>query len=386
MAKRSKPRAFDIVVVGGGLIGAALALALHNTKRFTLALIEPSKPAPFNARRFDLRVTALNHFSVNLLKQLAVWDGIQTMRAAPFRKVLVWEEGVSPLVFDAGEIGQMQLGYMVENNVILNALRQKIQASPDLNLIAHEATSIALGKQQAEIRLANDEWLTARLVIGADGYNSSVRQSMDVSSIHLHHAQKALVLHVKTPYAQRDTTWQRFTPQGAQAFLPLPDANASLVWYNPPDYTNYLVAQNKQTLQRHLLQAYPERLEDVRIENWAAFPITSHHVHQYVKDTAVVIGDAAHSVHPLAGQGANLGLQDVAALTKALVADFGPAELAAYASQRRNHNLLFIATLEAIYHGFGNVSPVLSFARKAALWGGRIPPIKQFLMREALGI
>ena len=385
MAKRSKQREFDIILVGGGLIGAALALALRNKNCFTLALIEPKYPAKFNAKQFDLRVTALNNFSVNLLKQLAVWDAIQTMRAAPFRKVLVWEEGVSPLAFDAGEIGQMQLGHMVENNVILNALMQRIQNSADITLIPREAKSIAIGKQRAEIQLADGEQLSSRLVIGADGYNSLVRRSMDVSSIHLHHAQKALVLHVKTPYSQRDTTWQRFTPMGAQAFLPLTDANASLVWYNTPDYTNYLAAQDKKTLHRHLLQAYPARLGDVRIENWGAFPITSHHINQYVKDRAVVVGDAAHSVHPLAGQGANLGLQDVVALAEALEADFGPTELAAYAHKRQKQNLLFIATLEAIYHGFGNASPALGFARKAALWGGRLPPIKKFLMRQALG-
>ena len=391
MKNKKESPDFDVVIVGGGLVGASLALALDTAGRYRIGIIEPNPPPKFDPSKTDLRVTALNNFSVNLLKKLAVWDRVLGMRAAPFCKVVAWEESVTPLKFDAKEIGMAQLGYMVENTVLLSALTGRINQSSKITLIRQAANdvraNVRANEEPARITLADGKVLTARLVVGADGYRSLVRGKMQVGSIELRHPQKALVLHIKTPYPQRDTTWQRFTPTGAQAFLPMAGNNASLVWYNTPDYADYLATLEPEKLCEHLVRAFPAKLGKVSVQNRISIPIVSHHAQRYFRDRAVLIGDAAHSVHPLAGLGANLGLQDVSVLAKKLTEGerFGPAELASYEQERKHANLLFVAGLEAIYHTFDTASPLLGALRRTALLGGRLPLIKKFLMQSALG-
>lgn len=367
---------FDLVIVGGGMIGTALAAALAN--RFHIALIETVWPKPPAQKRLDMRVSAINHSSIRLLKRLGVWDAI--WRMCPFRHVEVWEEGGPPLRFSARDIACAQLGFIVENNLIQIALLEKIKG--DITLLTAKVVSIDSASSPARVTLADGKTISSRLVIGADGRNSIVRQEAGIGIMRLEHPQQALIIYGQTENPQQDITWQRFTPTGAQAFLPLPGSAASLVWYNSPEYIKQLVAFKDKQFAAHLHHAYPDRLGKIVVEEKAIFPIGCHHTEEYVRGNALLIGDAAHSFHPLAGQGANFGFKDVEVLAE-LLNDISPAALLEYQSRRLPQNLAFMLALETMHYGFSN--PALQLLRHGALWAARFPLIKKILIAQAAG-
>ena len=369
---------YDLAVVGGGMVGAALAAALAT--RFNIALIEAVLPQPPTKSHLDMRVSALNLSSVRLLKRLGVWDSL--WRTCPFRHVEVWEQGVSPLRFSAHDIAAEHLGFIVENSLIQIALLEKIKST--VTLFNQKVLSVDASSSPPCLHLADGQKIEAQLIIGADGQNSIVRKEAGIGSIHREHSQQALVIQVRTDSPQQDTTWQRFTPTGAQALLPLPSSAASLVWYNSPAYTQQLSSFTDKQFLAHLRQAYPERLGNIAVENRISFPICCHHAEKYVHENILLIGDAAHSFHPLAGQGVNFGLKDVEVLTKQLH-NLSPDELRAYQKKRLLHNLMFMLALEMMDHGFSHLSLPYQLLRKTALRIGRFPPLKKALIAEAEG-
>lgn len=392
---KTKPemKKYDLAIVGGGMIGMAAAVCLAD--RYKIAIIDKfqfsqgkSGDPDKSDDEFDMRVTALNNSSLAFLQSL----GIELARYCPFRKVEVWEEGVSPLIFDSSSIGEAHLGWIVENAKINNPLLDKIYADKQITTYSNQVKGFDADSNVITLDDATE--LSAELVLAADGRESFIRKSLPIGSNSAKHPQMAVVVHVSTDYPQKDVTWQRFTPEGAQAFLPLAGNNASLVWYCPPDYAAFLTSlksddtKDKETFNRHLRQSYPAQLGEVTAERWVSFPLQSHHVSSYFHNNILLIGDAAHSIHPLAGQGANLGFKDIQVLS-ALLLDkeslTSRSNYEAYQAKRMPLNAAALAFTEGVFRGFGNVIPEMQLLRQAALKVAGLPLLNGLLMREATG-
>lgn len=310
----------EIAIVGGGMVGGALALGLAQ-HGFTVTVIEHAAPAPFVAHsQPDVRISAISAASVSLLKGLGVWDAVQGMRSHPYRRLETWEWENAHVVFDASELKLPLLGYMVENNVLQQALWQALEAHPKVTLRV-PASLIALHRhnERHELELAGGERITAKLVIGADGANSQVRQMAGIGIHAWQYAQSCMLITVQCENDPGDSTWQQFTPEGPRAFLPLFDNWASLVWYDSPARIRQLQGLSMSQLQTEIAKHFPARLGQVMPVAAGAFPLTRRHALQYVQPGLALVGDAAHTIHPLAGQGVNLGYRDVDALIDVLV-------------------------------------------------------------------
>lgn len=396
----------DLVVVGGGMVGAAIALAMADTG-LKIALIEHQIPDAFDADQpLDLRVSALSPASIALLEELNVWSTIRSWRACPYRRMRVWElnEDAAGLQgqlahrlateFDAQDMGLSELGYIVENRLIQRALIERLQQS-SVELIDQQVRSIDYSPGASLVELGNDRVLVARLLVAADGGNSLVRTAAALGVHQWDYAQKAMVINVTTEAGQQDITWQQFTPAGPHALLPLPGNHASLVWYDSPARIDKLLQLSDAQLQQALADEFPQRLGTlISIDGRGAFPLRRLHALNYYKPGVVLAGDAAHQINPLAGQGVNLGFQDVRALTTALRqgAEQGlriddPAPLAGYEKQRRSANLLMIQAMDAFYRGFSNDLAPLKVARNLILGlGGNLPILRKQIIKLASGL
>lgn len=397
---------YDLIVVGGGMIGAAIALAMADSG-LQIALIEPQLPHPFDADQpLDLRVSALSPASVELLEQLDVWSTILSWRAAPYRRMRVWEldedtEGLQGQLaqrlateFNADDMGLSQLGYIVENRLIQRALIERLQQTP-VDLISEQVASIDYSPGASLVELSSGRSLVARLLVAADGGNSLVRSAAALAVHQWDYAQRAMVINVTTVEGQQDITWQQFTPSGPHALLPLPGNHASLVWYDSPAKVEQLLKLSDEQLIEALGKEFPQRLGQLRsIDGRAAFPLRRLHALNYFKPGVVLAGDAAHQINPLAGQGVNLGFQDVKALTEALNQSLeqglridDPSPLAIYEKQRRNANLLMVQAMDAFYRGFSNEFAPLKLARNLALGlSGNLSPLRKQIIKLASGL
>ena len=312
--------ATDVAIVGGGMVGGALALGLAQ-QGFTVTVLEKTAPPAFDpASAPDVRISAISAASVSLLKGLGVWDAVQAMRCHPYRRLETWEWETAHVVFDAAELKLPLLGYMVENTVLQQALWQALEAHPKVTLRV-PGSLIALHRHDdlQELELKGGEVIRAKLVIGADGANSQVRQMAGIGVHAWQYAQSCMLISVQCENDPGDSTWQQFTPDGPRAFLPLFDNWASLVWYDSPARIRQLQNMNMAQLQAEIAKHFPSRLGYVTPLAAGAFPLTRRHALQYVQPGLALVGDAAHTIHPLAGQGVNLGYRDVDALIDVLV-------------------------------------------------------------------
>ena len=268
----------EIAIVGGGMVGGALALGLAQ-HGFAVTVIEHAEPAPFVAdSQPDVRISAISAASVSLLKGLGVWDAVQAMRCHPYRRLETWEWETAHVVFDAAELKLPLLGYMVENTVLQQALWQALEAHPKVTLRV-PGSLIALHRHNdlQELELKGGETIRAKLVIGADGANSQVRQMAGIGVHAWQYAQSCMLISVQCENDPGDSTWQQFTPDGPRAFLPLFDNWASLVWYDSPARIRQLQNMNMAQLQAEIAKHFPSRLGYVTPLAAGAFPLTRRH-------------------------------------------------------------------------------------------------------------
>lgn len=386
---------YDIAIVGGGMVGATLACCLGNSP-LRVAVIEDSPPPAFAADQpHDLRVSAVSIASASIIKTVGAWRGIAARRFCPFRRMRVWEEQ-GDVEFRSEDIDEPLLGYIVENRIIQLALLDRGADFSNVDFFCPARTQmIHYAPRQSAIRLEDGRTVIARLLVAADGGHSRVRQAAGMGVSSWDYEQHALVLNVETAYGQQDITWQRFVPTGPQAFLPLAGPHASLVWYHRPEDVKRLQALPDDDLLRELASAFPAALGDIkRLISRGSFPLKRQHALHYVKEGVALIGDAAHMIHPLAGQGVNIGLLDAAALAQVLVAanksrqDIGADKvLQAYEKMRRQNNLLMMTTMDLFYRVFGNANVPLKLVRNLGLGlAERIVPAKKLAMRYAMGL
>ncbi len=391
---KSQPN-YDVVVVGGGMVGAAAALGLAQIG-WSVALLEHDAPAPFDKDSVpDLRVSALGCTSVALLKQLGAWPQVQQMRYAPYRRLETWEQPGSQVVFDAASLSLPELGFMVENRILQLALWQQFAECPNLTLLCpSRLQSMVRIDDYWKVTLNEQEEIQGRLVIGADGANSLVRRLAGIGTSGWQYRQSCMLITVDTDVMQQDTTWQQFFPTGPRAFLPLFDHWASLVWYDSPQRIRQLQAMSMAQLSQEIAAFFPSRLGAVKAIAAGAFPLVRRHAQQYVKPGLVLLGDAAHTINPLAGQGVNLGYRDVDALLEVLRQARELAEpwhseqvLLRYQRRRRTDNLMMQSGMDLFYTAFSNDLPAVKFARNLALMvAQRAGKLKEHALRYALGL
>lgn len=387
---------FDVVIVGGGMVGAAVASALGGCA-LKVAVIEHAPPEPFvSGQPHDLRVSALSIASKNILETLGAWQGVVERRLCPFRRMRVWETA-GDTEFCSDDIGHAELGYIVENRVTQLALLERMRAFDNVELICPatiKRVNYHPGKL-VELELESGRTLASRLLVAADGGQSKIRQAVGLGVTSWDYQQHALVIYIETAYGQQDITWQRFVPSGPQAFLPLTGHYGSIVWYNSPDEVKRLQELPLDELKHELMMAFPDCLGQVeRVLGVASFPLRRQHAQQYVKQGVALVGDAAHMINPLAGQGVNIGLLDAAALAEVVLEAMGKGQdiadaavLKRYERMRRMENLKMMTVMDVFYQMFSNDILPVKFLRNMGLGlAERILPAKNLVMRNAMGL
>ncbi|MGJ0483412.1 MAG: UbiH/UbiF/VisC/COQ6 family ubiquinone biosynthesis hydroxylase [Methylomicrobium sp.] len=387
---------FDVVIVGGGMVGAAVCCGLGGSA-LKVAVIESAPPEPFSPEQpHDLRVSALSIASKNILAAVGAWQGIENRRLCPFRRMRVWETA-GDTEFCSDDIGERELGYIVENRVTQLALLDRLQTFDNVKVIYRiNVNKIHYEPGEAsELELADGQLLSAKVLVAADGGQSRVRQTVGLGVTGWDYQQHALVIYVETAYGQQDITWQRFVPSGPQAFLPLTGHYGSIVWYNSPDQVSRLKELSDSDLLDELHNAFPDCLGQInKVLGRASFPLKRQHAQNYVKPGVALVGDAAHMINPLAGQGVNIGLLDAAALIEVLLDAHKNGEniadvtvLKRYEKMRRNENLKMMTVMDAFYRVFSNDLLPVKFLRNLGLGlAERILPAKKLVMRNAIGI
>ncbi|WP_435929524.1 3-demethoxyubiquinol 3-hydroxylase [Dryocola sp. BD613] len=385
----------DVAVVGGGMVGAAAALGLAQNG-FQVAVIEHQAPTAFESdSQPDVRISAISSASVALLKTLGVWEAIRSMRSHAYRRLETWEWESAHVSFTASELGLPELGYMVENHVLQVALWKALEAQPNIILMCPaELTHMQSKEGRWTLSFAEDEALTVPMVIGADGANSKVRQRAGIGIHAWDYRQACMLITVQCEDAPGDSTWQHFTPTGPHAFLPLFDNWASLVWYDTPTRIRQLKSMTMPQLAKAIAATFPQRLGAVTPVACGTFPLIRRHALQYTQQGLALIGDAAHTIHPLAGQGVNLGYRDVDALLEVMINARGYGEnwadariLKRYQNRRQMDNFLMQSGMDLFYAGFSNNLTPLRVMRNLGLMAAeRGGVLKRRALKYALGL
>jgi 3-demethoxyubiquinol 3-hydroxylase len=386
---------FDVVIVGGGMVGAATACCLGDSG-LRVAVIEAQAPQAFAPEQpHDLRVSALSIASKTILQRVGAWSGIESRRCCPFKRMRVWETAGDTL-FNSTDIGHNELGFIVENRITQLALLERLPQFANVELMMPQTIEkIDYRPEGSCLTMADGTQIDAKLLVAADGGQSRVRQTVGLGVTSWDYGQHALVLYVETAYPQQDITWQRFVASGPQAFLPLNGPYASLVWYQSPDEVRRLKALPLDQLKQALCKSFPDCLGEIKqILGVASFPLKRQHAQHYVKTGVALVGDAAHLINPLAGQGVNIGLLDAAALAEVLVeahkagkniAD--EAVLRRYEQMRRRENLTMMTVMDVFYQSFSNNMLPVKFMRNLGLGlAQRLGPVRNKVMRAAMGL
>ncbi|PID44576.1 MAG: hypothetical protein CSA52_02075 [Gammaproteobacteria bacterium] len=402
---------FDIGIVGAGMVGSALACGLARVG-YRVVVFDRQLPPPFDPLSTPgIRVSALSLASEKMLADYGAWQYIESMRRCPYRRLAVWEKQPPDLpflkqgrrqgtLFDCKEINEPELGAIVENNVTWLALHQAMASLPTITLMCPAILEgLAFSPDKVTISIKEQPPVEVKLVTGADGALSKVREWADIGLTSNQYDQQAMVITVEYNGHQEDITWQEFTPTGPLAFLPLPDVAGrhygSLVWYNTADNINRLMKLGEQQLIDEIGRNYPGTLPAVtHIVDKGCFPLIKRHAQTYHNKRAVLVGDAAHTINPLAGQGVNLGFQDVVALVQILsrkgvpLTDPGDkSSLENYESERRPLNSQMMLAMDLFYHAFSNTHAPLRLLRNLGLnLADKLPFAKQQVLQYATGI
>ncbi len=386
---------YDIIICGGGMTGAAMALCMANLK-MKVAVIETSQPSKFlKDQPFDLRVSAVSPQTVTLLNSLGAWENILKMRCCPYRELRVWEkDGFGDVTFNANQIDRAELGFIAENRVIQLALWKQIKTKEYIDVYCPNVCERFEYRANAiYVDLNDGTRISGNLLIGADGAKSVVRTAFSIGSSQHKYNQSCLVASVRAETTKKDITWQRFLKTGPQAFLPLSKSHGSIVWYHNPNKINELVQLSNNDLASKIIKEFPRELGKIKVMEKASFPLHKSHASKYVKPKLALVGDAAHTINPLAGQGVNLGFQDVACLTEIIKAaqengsDWSSQEvLMGYQTRRRFFNSIMMHSMDIFYYGFSNNFGPLKFARNSILSLARLPAISEPIIRYAAGL
>ena len=392
----------DLIIVGAGMVGSALALALQD-QGLEILLVDgsPLSVKPFDPQAaFEPRVSALSVASQRILERLGVWEGIAARRVCPYGEMQVWDgSGTGQIHFSAASVHAESLGHIVENRVVQDALLERLHDS---------SIGLLPGARLEQLRRSGEGWLLslndgrelrAPLVIAADGANSAVRRLAGCATREWDYLHHAIVTSVRCAKPHQATAWQRFTDDGPLAFLPLAGPAGehwcSIVWSVTPAEAERLMALDDAGFRRALGFAFEHRLGEVlQADPRLCIPLRQRHAKRYVEDGLALIGDAAHSIHPLAGQGVNLGFLDVAVLAEVLLHAMQRGErlsdvkvLSRYERRRMPHNLAMMVAMEGFERLFqADPLPVRWLRNSGLNWVDDLPEAKALFVRQALGL
>jgi 2-octaprenyl-3-methyl-6-methoxy-1,4-benzoquinol hydroxylase len=384
----------DVAVAGGGVVGAACALALASAG-LEVALVEAGEPARWSPERPDLRVYAFAPDNATLLDSLAVWRGVRDARAQPYRRMRVWDAaGGGELAFDADALGRGELGWIVEHGLLVDRLWAALpRAGVDVRAPAR-VESLEQDEDGVRLRLDDGGRVDARLAIAADGAESTLRGLAGGEVERRDYGQRGVVAWIETEEPHEDTAWQRFLPTGPLAVLPFAGGRSSIVWTLPDARAAEVLALDDDAFAQALTRAFDARLGAMRpASKRAAFPLRRQLANSQALGRVLVVGDAAHVVHPLAGQGVNLGLRDVSALrdmvagAQARRADWAsPHRIARWARTRASENALAAHAFDGINRLFSDDGMHRTLLRGPLLGlAGKLPPVAGALWRRAAG-
>lgn len=389
---------YEVIVVGGGIIGMATALGLAQ-KGSHVALVESqpikARAFPTQSDPYDHRVFAIVRASEQLFQSLGVWQSIQNARLSPYEEMLIWDSEREGIInFSASSIFEPYLGHIIEQRVIVAALWEKVKAHSAITCFEESTmTAIRCDELRCEVDLQTGETLSGRLLIGADGAKSVVREKMGIATHFRDYQQTAIVATLKSTLPHRATAYQRFAKEGPLAWLPLADPHlTSIVYSTTPERAKQLCALPESAFNQTVTRESDNKLGELTLVGERfAFPLSTHHAKQYALPRCVLVGDAAHTIHPLAGLGVNLGLSDVAVLV-ALLAEAKEAKrdcgalqwLKRYERRRRWHNGVIRQAMSLFKVGFGSTSPWVEMLRNKGLnYVNQQPKIKHFFISQA---
>lgn len=397
----SRRHDFDAIVIGGGMVGLCVAALLEREERLAnwrIAVVEPSMPRAPDDRSLDLRVSALSRASERILAAAGAWEAIRE-HACPYSSMVVWDAASSPdardaLRFSAAETAEPDLGHIAENLRV----QWELLESPELEGVTQLRAgleALEFEPDGATVVLTDGRRLGCGLVIGADGGQSRTRELCGISRAGWSYGQTAVVAHLGTERPHDHTAWQRFLPDGPLAFLPLRDGRVSLVWTTTPGDASALIAAEPADFGRRVTEASARVLGEVTLASArAGFPLALWHAREYVRPRLALVGDAAHTIHPLAGQGVNLGFLDCASLVEVLASAVEAGEdpasrrvLGRYARWRRSENALLLGTTDTLNRLFGEKNVGVAAVRRFGLaLVGSQPVARRALVRRALGL
>jgi len=386
----------DMVIVGGGMVGAALACAMAPSG-ISIAVIDTRPPPVIADDEFDLRVSAITRASRNILSALGAWSIIENKRLTAFREMRVWDSrGSGHIHFDSAHIGEDTLGWIIENSIIQNALLDRLQNFENVQMICpNRVSGFRNENDHVRVELEKGEAITARLLIGADGADSMIRKMAHIETKGWAYDQQALVCSVCTSGHHNETARQVFLPTGPLAFLPMPGNYSSIVWSLSGERVKELTSLDDEAFLKELQTAFGYSLGTMEsVGPRAIFPLRLSHTLNYVQPRLALIGDAAHAIHPLAGQGVNLGFADAASLAEILLEaiehrrDIGAMQvLRKYERWRKGDNLIMMASMDGFKRLFGSSSAPVSWLRNFGLTlTNNLNPVKNLIMRRAMGM
>jgi 2-polyprenylphenol 6-hydroxylase len=390
---------YDVIIIGGGIVGLSFAGELAATD-LSVAVIERNELRAI-ADEPDCRVSAINRFALKRFKQAGVWDSPLAQRACVFDKMFVWDQtGAGQIRFDCTELGLPELGVIIENYVLQHMLLDMVKAAENIDyLCPQEIIDIDYQQNRGEqtsslVALSSGVQLSASLLVGADGANSKVRDAAVIQRSKHAYQQQGLVCNVMTSESHQNTAWQCFMPTGPLAFLPLYNGYSSIVWSLDENSAQEHMALDDETFKRVLAEASQYQLgEIIDLSQRFLFPLAHGHATDYVRSGLALIGDAAHSIHPLAGQGANLGIADAAALADVICSAKKAGRqwsalhtLSRYQRKRMGANRVMEMSMTGFKELFGQHNVLLSEVRNAGLsLVDHLPALKYRIIRQALG-
>lgn len=397
---------FDLIVIGGGIVGActaALAGANPQLAGIRIAVVEANPATMPPSDDTDLRVSAFSRASERILDSFDAWTAIAPELRGPYSEMVVWDHegkprGKASIHFSASSSSEPNLGHIIENRRVLWSIASSRVFRDRVTLLRGTLSQLTFDSDSVSVTLDDGRSYSAQLVIGADGSDSVSRRLAGLTVAEQPYEQSAFVAHVSTERPHERTAWQRFLPQGPIAFLPLSDGRSSIVWTTTPEHAKQLLNDTQSAVEAQIANALDNVLGAVTLASArAAFPLRLMHAQQYSRERFVLVGDAAHTVHPLAGQGVNLGLLDAAALVQTLgevIAGTSRAELLGemrvlrkYERWRKSENALALRFIDALNSMFGNTQRVTVVLRRFGLESvDNVPALKRFFMTRAMGI
>ncbi|HRD88665.1 MAG: UbiH/UbiF family hydroxylase [Candidatus Accumulibacter sp.] len=382
---------FDVLIVGGGLAGLSLACALR-ASRLRLALVEQRPPRP--AQGWDARVYAISPANRSFLQEIGIWKHLPGERLSAISAMKIIGDRGSELDFSAYETGIDELGWIVESSLMACELWENAKRQGNLSLFCPAVpAAIEIGERAASLDIGDDRRLTARLLVAADGRDSWVRGKVGMRAIDTPYGELGVVANFDCQVPHRGVARQWFRHDGVLAWLPLAGDRISIVWSAPEERARQLLALPADALAARVAAAGDCALGELRLLTPAAgFPLRLLQIPQIIAPRLVLVGDAAHGIHPLSGHGINLGFQDARALASVLAAvpewqDVGhPRFLRRYQRQRREETLLMQATTHALHHLFRTELPGFGMLRNAGMnLTNALPVVKNLLVRYAVG-